>query len=65
LTSRTATPSPETTNDQHQHPQTTLPLTPLPQNREIAATPRILAAPRPQKGTDCQAAEIASMADDP
>ncbi|MFH8395775.1 Helicase associated domain protein [Streptomyces sp. NPDC018036] len=31
----------------------------------LTATPRILAAPRPQKGTDGQEAEIASMADDP
>ncbi|WP_240676835.1 helicase [Streptomyces sp. B27] len=31
----------------------------------LTATPRILAAPRPQKGTVGQEAEIASMADDP
>ncbi|MFD6821936.1 Helicase associated domain protein [Streptomyces sp. NPDC060085] len=31
----------------------------------LTATPRILAAPRPQKGGDGQEAEIASMADDP
>lgn len=31
----------------------------------LTATPRILAAPRPQKGTDGQEAEIATMADDP
>ncbi|MFD8197238.1 DEAD/DEAH box helicase [Streptomyces wuyuanensis] len=31
----------------------------------LTATPRILAAPRPQKGTGGQEAEIASMADDP
>lgn len=31
----------------------------------LTATPRILAAPRPQKGTESQEAEIASMADDP
>ncbi|MEU6939255.1 Helicase associated domain protein [Streptomyces rubiginosohelvolus] len=31
----------------------------------LTATPRILAAPRPQKGTSGQEAEIASMADDP
>ncbi|WUO18290.1 Helicase associated domain protein (plasmid) [Streptomyces sp. NBC_00289] len=31
----------------------------------LTATPRILAAPRPQKGTDGQELEIASMADDP
>ncbi|MGA5473836.1 Helicase associated domain protein [Streptomyces arboris] len=31
----------------------------------LTATPRILAAARPQKGTDGQEAEIASMADDP
>jgi superfamily II DNA or RNA helicase len=31
----------------------------------LTATPRILAAPRPQKGADGQEAEIASMADDP
>jgi superfamily II DNA or RNA helicase len=31
----------------------------------LTATPRILAAPRPQKGTEGQEAEIASMADDP
>ncbi|MER7042909.1 DEAD/DEAH box helicase [Streptomyces microflavus] len=31
----------------------------------LTATPRILAAPRPQKGTDGQETEIASMADDP
>ncbi|MDN3264082.1 Helicase associated domain protein [Streptomyces sp. CSDS2] len=31
----------------------------------LTATPRILAAPRPQKGADGQEAEIATMADDP
>ncbi|MER7750320.1 Helicase associated domain protein [Streptomyces bacillaris] len=31
----------------------------------LTATPRILAPPRPQKGTDGQEAEIATMADDP
>ncbi|MER7714799.1 Helicase associated domain protein [Streptomyces werraensis] len=31
----------------------------------LTATPRILAAPRPQKGAESQEAEIASMADDP
>ncbi|BCL33449.1 Helicase associated domain protein [Streptomyces aurantiacus] len=31
----------------------------------LTATPRILAAPRPQKGADGQELEIASMADDP
>ncbi|MCX4482010.1 Helicase associated domain protein [Streptomyces cellulosae] len=31
----------------------------------LTATPRILAAPRPQKGTGSQEAEIATMADDP
>ncbi|MEU0619191.1 DEAD/DEAH box helicase [Streptomyces albogriseolus] len=31
----------------------------------LTATPRILAAPRPQKGAEGQEAEIASMADDP
>ncbi|CAH9420195.1 Putative helicase [Streptomyces globisporus] len=31
----------------------------------LTATPRILAAPRPQKGTGGQEAEIATMADDP
>ncbi|WP_369181854.1 DEAD/DEAH box helicase [Streptomyces mutabilis] len=31
----------------------------------LTATPRILAAARPQKGTDGQEAEIATMADDP
>ncbi|WP_079034585.1 DEAD/DEAH box helicase [Streptomyces hirsutus] len=31
----------------------------------LTATPRILAAPRPQKGTDGRELEIASMADDP
>ncbi|MGW9460836.1 Helicase associated domain protein [Streptomyces globisporus] len=31
----------------------------------LTATPRILAAPRPQKGADGQGAEIATMADDP
>ncbi|MFE2611898.1 Helicase associated domain protein, partial [Streptomyces mirabilis] len=31
----------------------------------LTATPRILASPRPQKGTDGQELEIASMADDP
>ncbi|WP_189999320.1 DEAD/DEAH box helicase [Streptomyces vinaceus] len=31
----------------------------------LTATPRILAAPRPQKGAKSQEAEIASMADDP
>ncbi|WP_406719073.1 Helicase associated domain protein [Streptomyces althioticus] len=31
----------------------------------LTATPRILAAPRPQKGTEGQEAEIASMGDDP
>ncbi|PZH20267.1 helicase [Streptomyces sp. NTH33] len=31
----------------------------------LTATPRILAAPRPQKGTDGKELEIASMADDP
>ncbi|MFC7842983.1 Helicase associated domain protein [Streptomyces sp. NPDC057382] len=31
----------------------------------LTATPRILAAPRPQKGADSQEAEIATMADDP
>ncbi|MYQ82095.1 MULTISPECIES: DEAD/DEAH box helicase [unclassified Streptomyces] len=31
----------------------------------LTATPRILAAPRPRKGTDGQEAEIATMADDP
>ncbi|MFE4310467.1 Helicase associated domain protein [Streptomyces sp. NPDC056891] len=31
----------------------------------LTATPRILAAPRPQKGTDGQELEIASMTDDP
>jgi hypothetical protein len=31
----------------------------------LTATPRILAAPRPQKGADGQEPEIASMADDP
>ncbi|MFF2864684.1 Helicase associated domain protein [Streptomyces rubiginosohelvolus] len=31
----------------------------------LTATPRILAAPRPQKGANGQEAEIASMADDP
>ncbi|MFD9673166.1 Helicase associated domain protein, partial [Streptomyces sp. NPDC059981] len=31
----------------------------------LTATPRILAAARPQKGADSQEAEIASMADDP
>lgn len=31
----------------------------------LTATPRILAAPRPQKGTDGQEVEIATMADDP
>jgi superfamily II DNA or RNA helicase len=31
----------------------------------LTATPRILAAPRPQKGADRQELEIASMADDP
>ncbi|MFI9588557.1 Helicase associated domain protein [Streptomyces sp. NPDC052236] len=31
----------------------------------LTATPRILAAPRPQKGADGQEAELATMADDP
>ncbi|MFF5391818.1 Helicase associated domain protein [Streptomyces sp. NPDC013012] len=31
----------------------------------LTATPRILAAPRPQKGTDGQEVELATMADDP
>lgn len=31
----------------------------------LTATPRILSAPRPQKGADGQEAEIATMADDP
>ncbi|WP_225629523.1 DEAD/DEAH box helicase [Streptomyces werraensis] len=31
----------------------------------LTATPRILAAPRPQKGAESQEAEIASMADEP
>ncbi|GGS23932.1 helicase [Streptomyces rubiginosohelvolus] len=31
----------------------------------LTATPRILAAPRPQKGSDGEQAEIATMADDP
>ncbi|MZE52468.1 DEAD/DEAH box helicase family protein [Streptomyces sp. SID5770] len=31
----------------------------------LTATPRILAAPRPRKGSDGQEAEIATMADDP
>ncbi|MFF7339685.1 Helicase associated domain protein [Streptomyces sp. NPDC008163] len=31
----------------------------------LTATPRILAAPRPQRGADGQEAEIATMADDP
>ncbi|WOX19897.1 DEAD/DEAH box helicase [Streptomyces solicathayae] len=31
----------------------------------LTATPRILAAPRPQRGTDGREAEIATMADDP
>ncbi|MFI8522762.1 Helicase associated domain protein [Streptomyces sp. NPDC085481] len=31
----------------------------------LTATPRILAAPRPQKGAACQEAELATMADDP
>ncbi|MGA5199067.1 Helicase associated domain protein [Streptomyces exfoliatus] len=31
----------------------------------LSATPRILAAARPQKGTEVQQAELASMADDP
>ncbi|MDT0432934.1 DEAD/DEAH box helicase [Streptomyces salyersiae] len=31
----------------------------------LTATPRILAAPRPQKGVDGQAVELATMADDP